>query len=105
METDRAILRLVQSGTLANHGWRDPDSPRFTPRIVPRNPTEQLNAVRLLALDAHGRALDWITQNAPALLPQVQETVLSQAKVKATLPPAVYDQACCAAGSLTVRVK
>ncbi len=51
------------------------------------------------------RALDWITQNAPTLLPQVQETVLSQAKVKATLPPAVYDQACCAAGSLTVRVK
>ena len=50
-------------------------------------------------------ALGWITQHTPNLLPQVQETVISQAKVKAALPPAVYDQACCTAGSLTIRVK
>ncbi|GAB3749018.1 HNH endonuclease [Lysobacter olei] len=68
METDRAILRLVQSGTLANHGWRDPDSPRFTPRIVPRHSAEQFNAIRLLALDAHGRALDWINWQDAACL-------------------------------------
>ncbi len=50
-------------------------------------------------------ALAWITDNAPEVLPQVQETVISQAKVKAVLPPAVYDQACCALGSVSVRVK
>ena len=50
-------------------------------------------------------ALAWITTNAPNLLPQVQETVISQAKVKAVLPPAVYDSSCCALGPTSVRVK
>lgn len=50
-------------------------------------------------------ALAWITTNAPNLLPQVQETVISQSKVKQVLPPAVYDSSCCALGPISVRVK
>jgi len=59
METDRAKLRLVRTGT-------DLD-PASTP-FVPRGAIDRLNSVRLLSLDAHGRVLDWMSwQDATCL--------------------------------------
>jgi 5-methylcytosine-specific restriction endonuclease McrA len=55
METDRAKLRLVQTGTLADSIQPGPASCGAPASIA------RLNAVRLLSLDAHGRALDWIS--------------------------------------------
>ncbi|ALN92466.1 HNH endonuclease [Lysobacter gummosus] len=68
METDRAKIRLVRTGTHAEMLQREPDasgvgdpySPWTGPRAVPRNALERLNSVRLLSLDAHGRVLDWM---------------------------------------------
>ena len=48
METDRATLRLVRPGTAT-----DPVTPSFGVRPA----LDRLNSVRLLSLDAHGRAL------------------------------------------------
>ncbi|RPE81153.1 HNH endonuclease [Vulcaniibacterium tengchongense] len=60
METDRATLRLVRAGT-------EPD-PGFVPIAAPRRLPSRLDAVRLLSLDAHGRALDWISWQDAACL-------------------------------------
>lgn len=71
METDSAILRLVQSGTLAGESssLSDPDpgfaSPRFGQLI---HPSDHHRAVRLLSLDAHGRVLNWISWQEAACL-------------------------------------
>ena len=64
METDRATLRLVHSGVPAGSGRSGPGSLRF----APRNACARLDAVRLLSLDAHGRALDWINWQQAACL-------------------------------------
>ena len=59
METDRANLRLVRTGTTL-----DPATPSF----APRGAIDRLNSVRLLSLDAHGRVLDWMSwQDATCL--------------------------------------
>jgi 5-methylcytosine-specific restriction endonuclease McrA len=59
METDRAPLRLVRTGTSLG-----PDTPSFAPRPA----LDRLNSVRLLSLDAHGRVLDWMSwQDATCL--------------------------------------
>lgn len=59
METDRATLRLVRTGTEGG-----PARPSFAPRPC----TDRLNSVRLLSLDAHGRVLDWMSwQDATCL--------------------------------------
>lgn len=59
METDRATLRLVRTGT-------DTDPAR--PSFAPRPSLDRLNSVRLLSLDAHGRVLDWMSwQDATCL--------------------------------------
>ncbi len=56
METDRATLRLVQTGIPADSGGA------CVPVIV------RLDAVRLLSLDAYGRVLDWMSwQDATCL--------------------------------------
>ena len=60
METDRAKLRLVRTGTLAGSGQRGPDLDDVSAHFA-RPGLDRLNAVRLLALDAHGRALEWIS--------------------------------------------
>ena len=59
METDRATLRLVRTGT-------DTDPAR--PSFASRPSLDRLNSVRLLSLDAHGRVLDWMSwQDATCL--------------------------------------
>ncbi|GAA2178494.1 hypothetical protein GCM10009785_01270 [Brooklawnia cerclae] len=50
-------------------------------------------------------ALDWVTANAPQLLPAIQETVISRAKAKEILPPAVYASLSVAYGEPRVSVK
>ncbi|MHC9085030.1 HNH endonuclease [Luteimonas sp. RIT-PG2_3] len=63
MEPDRATLRLIRTGASTH---RDP-------AVVPdahaaRSLPARLDAVRLLSLDAHGRALNWISwQDASCL--------------------------------------
>ncbi|MFC0678926.1 HNH endonuclease [Lysobacter korlensis] len=52
MDTGRAPLRLIRTGTCAET-LRSPDG-------LPATGLERLNSVRLLSLDAHGRALDWM---------------------------------------------
>jgi 5-methylcytosine-specific restriction endonuclease McrA len=62
MEPDRAKFRLLQAGSDADPA-RDA-SPLATLHAMPR----RLDAVRLLALDAHGRVLDWMSwQDATCL--------------------------------------
>lgn len=72
METDRATLRLVPTGTPNGPLRRGLDAPSlsggFVPRPVPRNPVERLNSVRLLSLDVCGRALDWMSWQEAACL-------------------------------------
>lgn len=71
METDRAPLRLVHTGTPdANHrrGLDAPSTLSPRPRPVPRNAIERLNSVRLLSLDACGRVLDWMSWQDAACL-------------------------------------
>jgi 5-methylcytosine-specific restriction endonuclease McrA len=68
METDRANLRLVRTGTrAADMLARDP-ALHSTPEFVARPSTDRLNAVRLLSLDAHGRVLDWMSWQDAACL-------------------------------------
>ena len=65
METDSATLRLVHAGTRsASDGCTGAEGPRF-PEPPPRPCRPGL---RLLGLDAHGRALDWLSwQDATCL--------------------------------------
>jgi 5-methylcytosine-specific restriction endonuclease McrA len=68
METDRATLRLVRTGTrAADMLARDP-ALHSTPEFASRPSTDRLNAVRLLSLDAHGRVLDWMSWQDAACL-------------------------------------
>ena len=68
METDRATLRLVRTGTrAADMLARDP-ALHSTPEFANRPSTDRLNAVRLLSLDAHGRVLDWMSWQDAACL-------------------------------------
>ena len=68
METDRATLRLVRTGTrAADMLARDP-ALHSTPEFANRPATDRLNAVRLLSLDAHGRVLDWMSWQDAACL-------------------------------------
>nr|WP_119718698.1 HNH endonuclease [Lysobacter tabacisoli] len=60
METDRAKLRLVRTGTLAGSIQPGPVVDDVSAPFA-RPALDRLNAVRLLALDAHGRALEWIS--------------------------------------------
>ena len=64
METARAKLRLVHSGSPVGSIRPGPESLPFTPR----HGLERLNAVRLLSLDAHGRVLDWMNWQQAACL-------------------------------------
>ncbi|SJZ75332.1 HNH endonuclease [Novilysobacter spongiicola] len=65
METDRANLRLVSSGTPgAADALRGPEEVHCSPRLA----LERLNGVRLLSLDAHGRVLDWMNWQDAACL-------------------------------------
>ncbi|WP_460763679.1 HNH endonuclease [Lysobacter fragariae] len=66
METDRANLRLVRTGTHAA-SLRDPVN-SSTPEYAYRPSTDRLSAVRLLSLDAHGRVLDWMSWQDAACL-------------------------------------
>jgi len=71
METDRANLRLVRTGTHAEMWQRDPalhSTPEISPHGISRPLTDRLNAVRLLSLDAHGRVLDWMSWQDAACL-------------------------------------
>src|SRR3546814_3609712 len=62
METDRANLRLIRTGGLA-----DPAAAAAT-HSTSRDRPARLDAVRLLSLDAHGRVLDWMSwQDATCL--------------------------------------
>ena len=67
METDRAHLRLVRTGSHADTMQRDPVT-LSTPEFASRPATDRLNAVRLLSLDAHGRVLDWMSWQDAACL-------------------------------------
>jgi 5-methylcytosine-specific restriction endonuclease McrA len=61
METDRATLRPVQAGSRPACGHADG-------RLPPPGSIERRPGLRLLALDAHGRALDWMSwQDATCL--------------------------------------
>jgi len=64
METDRAKLHLVRSGTPVEPIRPGPES---LP-VAPRHALERLNSVRLLSLDAHGRVLDWMNWQQAACL-------------------------------------
>jgi len=68
METDRATLRLVRTGTRAEMLQRDDPVLHSTPEFASRPATDRLNAVRLLSLDAHGRVLDWMSWQDAACL-------------------------------------
>jgi len=60
METDRATSRLIRSGQLAHPFANDSVFPHALPA--------RLDSVRLLSLDAHGRALNWMSwQDASCL--------------------------------------
>src|SRR3546814_6324074 len=62
METDRANLRLIRTGGLA-----DPAAAAAT-HSTSRDRPARLDAVRLLSLDAHDRVLDWMSwQDATCL--------------------------------------
>jgi 5-methylcytosine-specific restriction endonuclease McrA len=63
MESDRAPLRLVDPGT-----GRIPAGPVSLREFAPRSVPPRLDAVRLLSLDAHGRALNWISWQDAACL-------------------------------------
>lgn len=67
METDRAALRLVRTGSHAEALQRDPAT-HSTADFASRPSTDRLNAVRLLSLDAHGRVLDWMSWQDAACL-------------------------------------
>lgn len=67
METDRATLRLVRTGSCADLPERDP-LVLSLPEAATRPATDRLDAVRLLSLDAHGRALDWMSWQDAACL-------------------------------------
>lgn len=67
MESDRATLRLVRTGSHADALRRDPVT-LSTPESPGRTATDRLNAVRLLSLDAHGRALEWMSWQDAACL-------------------------------------
>jgi 5-methylcytosine-specific restriction endonuclease McrA len=61
MENGRAPLRLIRTGTHAIASCSpDGDVVAVDTRPAPHASLERLNAVRLLSLDAHGRALDWM---------------------------------------------
>ena len=63
METDRAKIRLVRAGTLAEFEQRG-----LAPTPIGVQNPLRFNAVRLLSLDAHGRVLDWMSgQDATCL--------------------------------------
>src|SRR3546814_11660013 len=67
METDRANLRLIRTGGLA-----DPAAAAAT-HSTSRDRPARLDAVRLLSLDAHGRVLAWMRwQDATCLSPRGQ---------------------------------
>ena len=71
METDRATLRLVRTGTHAEMLQRDPavhSTPGLSSDHPSRPSTDRLSAVRLLSLDAHGRVLDWMSWQDAACL-------------------------------------
>ena len=68
METDRATLRLVRTGTHAEMLLRADPVLHSTPEFASRPATDRLNAVRLLSLDAHGRVLDWMSWQDAACL-------------------------------------
>jgi 5-methylcytosine-specific restriction endonuclease McrA len=68
METDRATLRLVRTGTHAEMLQRADPVLYSTPEFASRPATDRLNAVRLLSLDAHGRVLDWMSWQDAACL-------------------------------------
>lgn len=55
MDTGRTPLRLIRTGP-CDAAPRSPDGPASAPMAG----LERLNSVRLLSLDAHGRALDWM---------------------------------------------
>src|SRR3970282_1623123 len=66
METATAPARLVHTGRPADFERRGPDG--VVAAVLPGHPLERLNSVRLLSLDAHGRALDWMNwQDATCL--------------------------------------
>lgn len=67
MESDRATLRLVRTGSHADALRRDPVT-LSTSESPGRTATDRLNAVRLLSLDAHGRALEWMNWQDAACL-------------------------------------
>ena len=50
-------------------------------------------------------ARQWVEANAPDLLPAITETVISTAKTKAVLPPAVYEQMMTPLGDPRVTLK
>ena len=60
MESDRAKLRLIRSGSRGQADGQPPDA--AAPAIASSAwPPFRSEAVRLLSLDAHGRALDWMS--------------------------------------------
>jgi 5-methylcytosine-specific restriction endonuclease McrA len=70
MESDRAKLRLVGAGSpavpapaVSGPAVVDPAANAF-----PHRPDPRFEAVRLLSLDAHGRALDWMSWQDAACL-------------------------------------
>lgn len=69
METDNATLRDVSSGTSNSLPGSDPgiglDSPQVSQLI---HPADTHRAFQLLALDAHGRVLNWISWQDAACL-------------------------------------
>lgn len=64
MEADRAKLRLVRAGIPAGSSRTG----HAGPRCVHAPDPARLNLVRLLSLDAHGRALEWINWQDAACL-------------------------------------
>ena len=68
METDRAQIRLVRTGSHAAP-WQAPaHAARVATIPTPPSPGERFQAVRLLSLDAHGRILDWMSWQDAACL-------------------------------------
>ena len=67
MEADRAKLRLIRAGTLGDPAGTDAVPDAGVAGDAPSLPV-RLDAVRLLSLDAHGRALNWISWQDAACL-------------------------------------
>lgn len=94
----RELQTIIEAATSELNGikakWRE----------LPAGKYDDVTVSQVTRFDAD-LALAWITTNQPDLLPLVQETVISQAKIKQVIPKAIYDTQMVTTGAPMIRVK